>query len=195
MLELSEKQETTQEPAIDVLEYRWLVDYWANKFIQNLPSGGRGRITKEDLQQEGWVALLEARQRYSPAEGSFETFATSYVRGYMLNYLQKNIGPVDMSKIKEGRSFEVHAEQVNVEDYEFIEPLQPYDWVVAKQAAERVQGLINSLPLREYVVWSMRYDRDCTLREVAITMSVSRQTVKNIEDRIKQRIRDEVFQG
>lgn len=46
-------------------------------------------ITLEDLQQEAWIGLLAASERYDAKRAKFTTFAYSYIRGYVMQYITK----------------------------------------------------------------------------------------------------------
>lgn len=47
-------------------------------------------ITVEDLQQEAWIGLLRACDKYDPARAKFTTFAYSYIRGHVMRYIAKS---------------------------------------------------------------------------------------------------------
>lgn len=44
-------------------------------------------ITFDDLQQEAWVALLNAAENYDPTKAKFTTYAYYYIRGRILRYI------------------------------------------------------------------------------------------------------------
>jgi RNA polymerase sigma factor (sigma-70 family) len=46
-------------------------------------------ITREDLQQEAWISLLIACERYDSLKGKFVTFAYHYIRGRVMRYVSK----------------------------------------------------------------------------------------------------------
>lgn len=46
-------------------------------------------ITPEDLQQEAWISLLIACERYDSTKASFVTFAWHYIRGRVMRYIAK----------------------------------------------------------------------------------------------------------
>lgn len=46
-------------------------------------------ITVEDLQQEAWIGLLLACDRYDANRAKFTTFAYCYIRGHVLRYITK----------------------------------------------------------------------------------------------------------
>ena len=46
-------------------------------------------ITVEDLQQEAWIGLLRACDKYDANRAKFSTFAYSYIRGHVMRYITK----------------------------------------------------------------------------------------------------------
>jgi len=58
-------------------------------------------ITPDDLQQEAWIGLLKASERYDPTKAKFTTFAYLYIRGHIMRYI--------------GRKLEDKPEQIDAE--------------------------------------------------------------------------------
>lgn len=46
-------------------------------------------ITPEDLNQEAWIGLLAACDRYDPTKAKFVTYAYHYIRGHIMRYISK----------------------------------------------------------------------------------------------------------
>jgi len=46
-------------------------------------------IAPQDLQQEAWIALLLACERYDPSKASIVTFAYHYIRGHLMRYIAR----------------------------------------------------------------------------------------------------------
>ena len=46
-------------------------------------------VTPEDLQQEAWIGLLAACERYDARKAKFITFAYHYIRGHVMRYIAK----------------------------------------------------------------------------------------------------------
>jgi len=47
-------------------------------------------LSPEDLQQEAWIALLKACERYDPNKAKITTFAYHYIRGSVMGYIAKH---------------------------------------------------------------------------------------------------------
>lgn len=60
-------------------------------------------VGDEDAVQEGIMGLCVASTRYDCEKSRFSTFATSYIRGYILQYINKN------RIIKPGRKYGVYT--------------------------------------------------------------------------------------
>lgn len=66
--------------------YRYLVCKTRQRIVPSVPI----RITPEDLEQEGYIALVRAVDQFDPRRKvKFESYAISMVRGAMLEYLRK----------------------------------------------------------------------------------------------------------
>jgi len=81
-------QETKDEGSRDelVLRYLPLVRLQAGRLALGLPP----QVSREDLLQSGVLGLLEALQRFDPAQGvKFETYASFRIRGAMLDELRR----------------------------------------------------------------------------------------------------------
>lgn len=62
-----------------------LVKSIATKLCRYLPS----TLDKDDLIQEGAVALVECLRSHDPARGAFSTYAYPFIRGAMLDIIRK----------------------------------------------------------------------------------------------------------
>ena len=75
---------------VDVMEYYGLVVYLARKAHAALPAAVSGSIAAEDLEQEGFVGLVEAGNRFEAERGVlFGTFARPRIEGAIKDFLRK----------------------------------------------------------------------------------------------------------
>ncbi len=74
-------------------------------------------ITIDDLQQEAWIGLLAAVDRYDPKKAKFTTFAYHYIRGHVMRYILKrtrhkpNQIDVDATEIDDREYIDVAVER------------------------------------------------------------------------------------
>lgn len=68
-------------------------------------------ITREDLEQEAWIALMVAAEKYDESKSKFTTFAYIYINGYLLTYVGKK------TKNKPGQVDETPS-MVDIKSYE-----------------------------------------------------------------------------
>lgn len=88
------------------------------KSIVNKFTKANRLIDKEDLIQEGWLALLKAGQSFDPERGeaSFITFAYKSIYFSLVNYLKKN--RYQMPLLPGGMDFAVSDETLRIADIE-----------------------------------------------------------------------------
>ncbi len=83
-----------------ILRYAGLV----RAVVQRLAPGLPPHVPREDLESYGMLGLLEALERYDPAQGvRFETFAWYRIRGAILDYLRSldPAGRSDRQRVRE----------------------------------------------------------------------------------------------
>ncbi|MGL5798430.1 MAG: sigma-70 family RNA polymerase sigma factor [Cetobacterium sp.] len=91
----------------------YLVEIYSNKLA-------RYRGENEDLYQQGSIGLLEAIKRYDATQGSFKTFATSYIVGYMKQHYQiTEIITVNRNKWRENKKKIIDISQKEIIDFNF----------------------------------------------------------------------------
>jgi len=81
------KDRQSQRARVSLIEhYRYLVSKTRQRIIPTVPV----KIAPEDLEQEGYIALVKAVDQFDPKRKvKFESYAISMVRGSMLEYLRR----------------------------------------------------------------------------------------------------------
>lgn len=81
------KERHSQGARVSLIEhYRYLVSKTRQRIIPTVPV----KIAPEDLEQEGYIALVKAVDQFDPKRKvKFESYAISMVRGAMLEYLRR----------------------------------------------------------------------------------------------------------
>ena len=76
----------------DVMQFQNLVWSIVNKLLTNIPDKSYKSELEYELFQEGFLGLMEAKQRFDEEQNiKFTTFAYPYIKGYCLKYLNKEI--------------------------------------------------------------------------------------------------------
>lgn len=144
-------------------------------------------MIKEELIAEGNIALWKAYERYDESQGTFHSYAISYIRGSMLKYLTEK-----------SRTIKVPSYQQNNEElkkYNYTKSLDQmnedgvnmYDAedIVEDESLDDAQELIRSV-LRNNIsklkesyqnILKMRYFEDMTFNEIAEIVGVSKQAI------------------
>ena len=205
-----------------------------------------------DLVQEGNIGLMEAVKNFDPYRGiRFPSYASYWVRAYMLRYLINNLRLVkigttqaqrklffNLRKEKERLEAEgfrpeakLLAERLDVKESEVLEmeqrlalpdmsidsPLSPNgdsgettdlhgllsdnkesaeERVVREQFAEAIRGAVQELELdeKERAIVDLRLlaEEPQTLQEIADRFALSRERIRQIENRLKDRLKKQL---
>lgn len=150
---------------------------------------------KEDLLQEGRLALLTAAFGYDETQGTtFNTYGWQIVRNKMVDYMRKSITRAKRSIPLEPT---IPTDTVTME----YRPLDPYrstppQIVLAEELHESLERAINDLPDRQKEYISYRFgfedDKEHSVKEVAgeFNLGVSearklgKKTLKSIADQV-----------
>lgn len=106
------RQSQYNNPAVGVLSLQYLVEKLAHSLIRKLPSS----IDVQDLKQQGWLGAIEASHKFDPAlNESLEGFASSFIRGRMIDWLRReDFVSRDMrQKIKRGEIQEISLHSID----------------------------------------------------------------------------------
>jgi len=99
------KSETDRETAI--VKYAYLADVIVGRLMTSLPDS----VDREDLVSHGIIGLINALDRFDPARGvKFETYATSVIRGAVLEALRSGDWAPRSVRAKYRRLAAAHAE-------------------------------------------------------------------------------------
>lgn len=176
--------------------------------------GGLSGITREDLEQAGYMGVLKAIENYNPTHESgadFIAYASKPVKSYILDELLKSRtiripeGVVrEYIKLrKEGGeipddillALEVTGSSIQLEDsMATIDDFYDYD---GEDRTQMVKMVLEQLPVRDRLVVSMRFGLDRpprTLEEVGDILGVSYERVRQIEKDVLERLKVINFQ-
>lgn len=132
--------------------------------------------SKTDLQQEAWIGLLKACDKFDASKGKFTTFAYYYIRGHVLRYISKESNhhseqdPIELD-LKE--YYDVETEQDDLKNT-----------ILEKVADQKYANLLNE-----------HFVKDKSFRQIAREQGVSHETiatrVNKILDVLKVRLSNE----
>lgn len=69
-------------------------------------------ITVEDLQQEAWISLLIAAEKYDPTKAKFITYAYHYISGHIKRYISNRL---------KNKPYQIDIDSADVNEGEYID--------------------------------------------------------------------------
>lgn len=153
----------------------------ANKF-------GRNEFN-EDLEQEGQIGLMIAKERYQPEIGDFHNYAQWYIKGYMQKYLTDYSRLVrvpsniikDKENFQDNQSSNISFDQPLDEDKTYLDvygPIQEEFEIIENNPILGVlRQYISQLKERYQLILKLRYFEGKTITQIAEILDISRQAV------------------
>ena len=134
-------------------------------------------IEKEDLQQEGYIALLDAVKTFDPDKGSFYSFACACIDNRMKNAVIK-----------------AHSKLEKADDYDFEQIIDDRtsidDYLIVKEYDSEIKKKLSELLTeKEHNVLKL-YLEGYSYRQIAEKMSVSVKSVDNSLLRARNKLKD-----
>jgi RNA polymerase sigma factor for flagellar operon FliA len=173
----------------------------------------------EEYLQTARLALLEAIDRYDPAQGAmFETFATQRITGAMLDALEQSSEvqgqiaarrrvlsarvaaltdnqPVDgdvfsrLAEIAVGLAVGLMLEDTGMHVDDTTLAADSYTGVELRQLRARLVGLVRDLPERQRMVISGHYQQHRPFEEIAAALGVTKGRVSQIHKEALENLR------
>lgn len=125
-------------------------------------------VTPEDLQQEAWISLLKACERYDPSRAKFVTFAYHYIRGHVLRYIAK--------KTKD-KPNQIDEDPVAVDNREYVESRVEQD-----DLRDTIFAKVADQPHADLLIEHFVHDK--SLRQIARERQLSHQLIKVRVDKL-----------
>jgi RNA polymerase sigma factor (sigma-70 family) len=150
---------------------------------------------RDDLAQEGAIAIMAAADAYIPGPIGFKRFAVKRIRWAMANYQREHSGPVRLPASPGAMA--LRGEMPERMDHETPES-RLRD---AQEAASRVATVAlaiagASLTARERAVIDLRFfGEGATQNETADSLGLTRQMVRQAEGSAKGKIRRAMMRG
>ena len=177
-------------------------------------------LEMDDLVQDGFLGLMDAAARFDEAQGiPFEAFATSRVRGAMVDGLRRAAWPRGLRRVRRERArlgqalgaeltaealarhlrISVPALRRSLARIAAIEatiwapvrpsPSTPHMFYVEHEARATVRRGIAGLPPRERALIARYYFHDATMTEIGAALGVTEGRVSQLHQRALGRLR------
>jgi RNA polymerase sporulation-specific sigma factor len=146
-----------------IKQYMPLVKSVANRYRSS-------KVQQDDLMQEGFLGLMEAKERFDPLRGvKFSTYAVYWIKNKILESLSRE-GKETLN------AFDLNDE-IDIPQKENTET--GHDRIV----------LPDFLQAQEKMVLRMVFEEHQTLKEIADIMNLSRERVRQIRQKALRRLR------
>ena len=165
-------------PMIDPLDHLPLVKSIARRLSHYLPP----TLDREDLIQEGTLALMKCFAKHDPTQGSFSTYAYPSVRGAMLDVIRRQRGPDQLKTFSmnvPNRSGTIAGELVENKDETFIQFI----------CRDEIMHKLRNLPSKDRQFLWEYHGEARTFTEIGQRMGVSRQRAQKHYKRIIRALR------
>lgn len=133
----------------------------------------------DEVFQDTWLRVVQARERFSPEGASFRTWLFTLAQNRAIDQLRRS-----------GRELQA-PEEADAEERFFNPEGEPWlDWPAPggashddrlfwRRAGERLLGCLDELPPAQRVVFLMHHDDECTLDDIAQALELGFETAKS----------------
>lgn len=147
-------------------------------------------LGKEDLEQEGYIALLSALDNYNPNKNVlFYTYVSAAIRRKMQNLIRSGLSQKHQilnSSISLDQ--EINEEGTNL--FSFIEDkdtLTPLEELEIKENINRLKYILYDLPIIEASILELKMN-NFKMYEISELLGISATTIRNINSKIKKNL-------
>lgn len=163
-------------------DFVYLADSYRDKIITIAFSFGLCGTERDDLIQEGYIALYKAACCYDSSKSKFNTFATLCIKRRMLNWIEKNITPslsaLSISELDDSDLSRLGVVQENFED----------DLIVKSEISDLLSTAKSILSANEYRVFTL-YIKGYTNAEICEKLDMTKKSCDNSLFRMRKKLR------
>lgn len=162
----------------------YLADKYRGRITAAAASFGLRESERDDLIQEGYIALYSAALAYESNRGaSFSTFASHCIRNKMINWIDKNINS-DASSLPLSSVDDSSLSKNGIVENDFENS------IILKSELNELLHIADSLLSDfEKQIFSL-YIKGYTNSEICETLSISRKSCDNALFRIRRKLKD-----
>ena len=160
----------------------FLADAYRDRIISIAFSFGFCGSERDDLIQEGYIALYNAALTYDSAKAQFSTYATVCIKRRMLNWIEKNVTPtlssLSLSELDDSDLSRIGMVQDNFED----------DIIVKNEIYDLFAKAKVILSDTEYKVFSL-YIKGFSNDEICKALDITKKSCDNSLFRMRKKLR------
>lgn len=154
----------------DLMEYQNLVWSIVNKILCKIPDKNYKIELENELFQEGFLGLIEAKQRFCQEKDvKFTTFAYPYIKGFCLKYLNKEIKTNISFKELVQNEDDYYEEDFTRSDIDIIDTLKTY-----------LKKTNRKLTVQEESILKNKIEDDLDYRTIASLNGCSTKKIYNV---------------
>lgn len=152
---------------------------YSDVIYRNILARVNSSFDADDIFQDFFIKIWEKRSSIQ---------IVSSVKGYLLICLRNHI----LNTIKEAQIRDKYHSLVQ----NSVDEADDYTWVriVATDLDDKIKAVVDNFPSRLKCVYMLRREQNLSIKEIAVKLSVSEQTVKNQMSDILRRLRSEMNQ-
>lgn len=160
----------------------YLVDAYRDRIITIAFSFGLSGSERDDLIQEGYIALYNAAKTYDSAKSQFTTYSTICIKRRMINWIEKNITPslssMSIADLDDSELSRIGMVQENFEN----------DFIIKSEISDLLNRARNTLSNLEFNVFSL-YIKGYTNNEICDKLSITKRSCDNSLFRLRKKLR------
>ena len=178
----------TAEELVDIIKkgnkdaFVYLANSYRDRIISIAFSFGLCGAERDDLIQEGYIALYNAARTYDNSRSQFSTFATLCIRHRMLNWIEKNVTPslssMSISELDDNDLSRIGMVQENFED----------DIILKTEISDLLDKAKTILSETEYKVFCL-YIKGYANNEICEKLGITKKSCDNSLFRLRKKLR------
>ena len=163
-------------------EFVYLANIYRNKIILSAASFCLNASERDDLVQEGYIALYNAARTYNETKSQFSTYAAVCIKRRMINWIEKNINPnlssVSLSEFDDSELSKIGGVESSFED----------NMILKNEVSDLLKNARVLLSDSEHAVFEL-YIKGYTNAEICERLQITKKSCDNSLFRIRKKLR------